>query len=349
MLDNLFLGLLVFVPLAGVATAFHVNPMASFFLSALAIVPLAKFIGEATEHLATRTSVALGGFLNVTFGNATEFIVSIFALRAGLTEVVKATLAGSILGNLLLVLGTAMFIGGARRPRQTFNKTAALAASSSLLLAVIALIIPALFANTGGVAAQSATEPISILVSCVLLLVYGAGLLFSLYTHKRLYVDESLADESAWSLSRALIVLSASTVAVAWMSNILVSSIEPLTAQLGWSEIFIGVIFIAIIGNAAEHASAILAAVKNKMDIAVHVSIGSATQIAMFVAPALVLISYFFTTPMNLIFNTFELACIALATLIVGVVVQDGESNWLEGVQLLSAYVIMAVAFFFYY
>jgi Ca2+:H+ antiporter len=349
-MNKVFLGLLIFVPVTAVAYALHANGAAIFFLSALAIIPLAKFIGEATEHLAARSGAAVGGFLNATFGNATELIIGLFALRAGLPEVVKASLTGSILGNLLLVLGMAMAIGGARRPFQKFNKTAALAASSALLLAVIALVMPAIFVKTAS-AAAGATEDISIFVSCVLLIVYGAGLWFSLNTHKHLYATDANAEaelESTWSTSRSLLVLVAATGAVAWVSDILVGSIQPLIGRLGWSELFVGVVLIAIIGNAAEHTSAIVAAIKDKMDLALQISIGSATQVAMFVAPALVLASIFFGTPMNLIFNTFELASVAFAVIIVGAVVQDGQSNWLEGVQLLSAYAIMAVAFFFH-
>lgn len=348
MMNKIFIGLLLFVPITLVAEYAHVSPFAVFFLAALAIIPLAKFIGEATEELSVYTGSALGGLLNATFGNATELLIGIFALQAGLVEVVKASITGSIIGNLLLVTGAAMLMGGWRRKKQEFNRTGALASSSTLLLAAIALIIPAIFLQTAPEAGSKIIDELSIFVSVGMLIVYVASLFFILYTHKHLYTEEVGIYEAKWSKTKSISILLLATVTVAWMSEILVGSIEPLVASFGWTELFIGVIFIAIIGNAAEHTSAIVTAMKNRMDLSLQISIGSATQIAMFVAPVLVLVSLFFPVHMNLIFNTFELIAIVLSILIANLVVEDGESNWFEGVQLLMTYAIMAVAFFFH-
>lgn len=348
MIQKIFLGLLIFIPLTAGAHFLHISPLLVFFSAAIAIIPLAKFIGEATEELATYTGAALGGFLNATFGNATELLIGIFAIRAGLVEVVKASITGAIMGNLLLVAGTAMFVGGLRYKKQEFNKTGALAASSTLLLAAIALIIPAIFLQTAPDAGAKIIGELSVFVSICMLIVYGASLLFILYTHKHLYTEEVGTFEAKWSKRKSIIVLLVATLAVAWMSELLVGAIEPIVAAFGWTELFIGVIFIAIIGNAAEHSSAIVTALKNRMDLSLQISIGSATQIAMFVAPFLVLMSLFFKTHMSLVFNTFELIAIVLSILIANLVVEDGESSWFEGVQLLMAYAIMAVAFFFH-
>jgi Ca2+:H+ antiporter len=296
--------------------------------------------------LATKTTPVVGGLLTATFGNATELIIGVFALKAGLIEVVKASITGSIIGNLLFVLGLAMFWGGLSRERQTFNKTGILAQSSTLFLATIALIVPAIFFQTASGTGVSTIQGLSILVSLVLICMYGANLFFSLYTHKHLYLEEARKFEPRWSTGRAVVTLIAATLAVAWVSDILVGSVQPLVARLGWSQLFVGVIFVAVIGNAAEHFSAVLVARKDRMDLALQISIGSATQIVLVVAPVLVLLGAPLGQPMNLVFNTFELVAMVLAVLIVNFVVQDGESNWLEGLQLLAAYAIMAIAFY---
>jgi len=344
-----FLILLAFIPATLAVRALGASPVVLFFLSAIAIVPLAKFIGEATEKLASRTSHALGGLLNATFGNATELIIGAFALNAGLIEIVKASLTGSIIGNLLLVLGSAMFLGGTRYKKQEFNKTAALASGSSLFLAVIALVVPAIFVQTVPGAVGMLTLNMSVLVSLVLIVLYAASLVFSLHTHKHLYTAEVGVEEGGgWSTAKSVWVLAIATVLVAWMSQILVGSITPLIAAFGWTEAFVGIVFIAIIGNAAEHVSAVMVAAKNKMGLALQVAIGSASQIAMFVAPFLVLASLFFAHQMTLVFSTFELVALVLSVLLVNIVVADGESNWLEGLQLMAAYAIIAVAFYFH-
>ncbi|MEI8339423.1 MAG: calcium/proton exchanger [bacterium] len=348
MLDKFFKILLVFIPITLVAKYLDVSPLWVFIFSALAIIPIAKFIGEATEELTVYTGPALGGLLNATFGNATELIIGIFALQAGLIEVVKASITGSIIGNLLLVLGMSIFFGGLKREKQKFNVTAAKSAGSTLLLAVIALVIPAVFMLTSDGSTSYVIEELSVSVAVVMILVYIANLFFSLYTHKHLYTEDVGKYEARWSKTKSIVVLVISTIAVAVMSEILVGSIEPLVASFGWTELFIGVIFVAIIGNAAEHTSAITVAVKDKMDLSLQIAIGSATQIVMLVAPILVLVSLFFDTQMSLVFNTFELVAIIFSVFVVNSVIEDGESNWFEGLQLVMAYVIMAVAFFFH-
>lgn len=347
-MNKLFLSLLIFVPITLIAVYVQISPLIVFFLSALSIIPLAKYIGEATEELSVYTGPALGGLLNATFGNATELLIGVFALRTGLIEVVKASITGSIIGNLLLVAGMSMFFGGLRYEKQKFNRTGALASGSTLLLAAIALIMPAIFLQTSPGIGSLIIGELSIFVSIFMLVVYAASLFFMLYTHKHLYTEEVAKYESKWSKSKSILILFMATLVVAWMSEILVGAIWPVVAVFGWTELFIGVIFIAIIGNAAEHTSAIVTALKDRMDLSLQISIGSATQIAMFVAPLLVLISLFFKTQMSLIFNPFELIAIVLSIFITNLVVEDGETNWLEGVQLLMAYAIMAVAFFFH-
>jgi Ca2+:H+ antiporter len=348
MWEKIFTTLLIFMPLTVAGKYLHFSPVVLFFLSALAIIPLAKLLGDGTEALAARTSPALGGILNATFGNATELIISLFALRAGLIELVKASITGSIIGNLLLVLGAAIFAGGLKYKIQKFNQTMARASASTLLLAVIALIIPAIFLQSAPRVGSRIIEELSIFVAIFMLIVYFAGLLFTLHTHKHLSNKEDEPSQGlGWSTRKSILILLGSTLAVAWMSEILVGSIEPIIKHLGWTELFIGVIVVAIIGNAAEHTSAVMMATKNKMDIALQISIGSATQIVMFVAPVLVLVSLLFREPMSLVFTSFELVAIILAVLISNLVTADGESNWLEGIQLLMAYAIMAVAFFF--
>ncbi|HVW71556.1 MAG TPA: calcium/proton exchanger [Candidatus Paceibacterota bacterium] len=346
-MNQFFLALLIFVPLTAIAAYLGWSPVAVFVLSAIALAPLAKFIGDATEDLSARTGPAIGGLLNATFGNATELMVGLFALNAGLIEVVKASITGSIIGNLLLVLGTAMLAGGWKRERQHFNATAAKATGSSLILATTALVIPAIFLLTGG-GDQAEVEHLSILVSLLLILAYGASLLFSLHTHKHLYQEEAQVAAPKWSTRTCVLVLLASTLAAAYMSDTLVGAIEPLVATLGWTQLFIGVVIVAIAGNVGEHFAAVTAAMKDRMDLSLQISIGSATQIVMFVAPLLVIASVFIGAPMDLVFHLFELVAIIFTVIVTYSVVEDGMSNWFEGFQLLIAYVIMAVAFYFH-
>ncbi|MBU6500850.1 MAG: calcium/proton exchanger [Patescibacteria group bacterium] len=345
-MDKFFLALLAFVPLTVIGQFFGMPPIYIFFLSAIAIIPLAKYIGEATEELSARTGPAWGGLLNATFGNAVELIIGILAIKAGLIEVVRASITGSVIGNLLLVLGTAMFLGGLRHKKQEFNRTAAMASGSALFLAAIALTIPAIFSQTAQGLSVNTVEELSIFVAILIITLYASGLWFSLFTHKHLYTEEEVKLEPRWSNKKSVLILLFATLAVSWVSELLVNSIEPMVKTFGWTELFIGVIFVAIIGNAAEHTSAITMAMKNRMDLALQVAIGSATQIIMFVAPFLVIVSLFFTTQMSIIFNLFELVSIVLSIILVNLVVADGESNWLEGLQLVAAYAIIGIAFY---
>ena len=345
-LEKAFKVLLIFVPLSLFAEYIHSSPIAIFILASLAIIPLAKFIGESTEEISAHTGPALGGLLNATFGNATELIISFFALQAGLTEMVKASITGSIIGNLLLILGMAFFFGGLGKDQQEFNTTAAKTSASTLFLATAAIVMPAVFVLTSENPSAATIETLSIAVSVIMAVSYLASLLFSLHTHKHLYTADTAECNAKWSVKKSVAVLLASTVAVAVMSEILVGSIEPLAESLGWTELFIGMIFVAIIGNAAEHVSAITIAIKGRMDLSLQIAIGSTTQIAMFVVPVLVFTSYFFETPMNLIFTTFELAAIVSAVLMVKSIIEDGKSNWFEGLQLLGTYGIMVVVSF---
>jgi Ca2+:H+ antiporter len=259
---------------------------------------------------------------------------------------VKASITGAIIGNLLLILGMAFFFGGLGKDQQEFNTTAAKTSASTLLLATAAIVMPAVFVLTSENPSAATIETLSIAVSIIMAVSYLASLLFSLYTHKHLYTADTAECIARWSVKKSVAVLLASTVAVAVMSEILVGSIEPLAESLGWTELFIGMIFVAIIGNAAEHVSAITVAIKGRMDLSLQIAIGSTTQIAMFVVPVLVFVSYSFETPMNLIFSTFELAAIVSSVFIVKSIIEDGKSNWFEGLQLLGTYGIMVVVSF---
>jgi Ca2+:H+ antiporter len=346
--------LLLLIPLALLARVLGWPPLVIFVLSGLAIVPLAKWMGTATEELAVHVGPGLGGLLNATFGNATELIIAIFALRAGLVEVVKASITGSIVGNLLFVLGLSLLLGGLKRDKQEFNRTAASASAAQLTLAVIGLIIPAAFYFTLSTSITERREflelELSFVVAGLLILSYILGLIFSLRTHKHLYSgeDEEAMHGATWSVRKSVGVLLAATLGVAVMSETLVASLEAAVHVLGWSELFVGVILIPVIGNAAEHLTAVTVAMKNKMDLTFGIAVGSSTQIALFVAPALVFISLLFSERMNLLFNPFEIVVIGLAVLIVNLISIDGESNWYEGAQLLLAYAIAGIAFFFH-
>jgi Ca2+:H+ antiporter len=354
--------LVPFIPLAIVLEAVHADPIAIFFVSAAGVIPTAALMGRATEELAARSGPGIGGLLNVTFGNAPEIIIALFALGAGLHEVVKASLIGSMLGNILLVLGAAMFVGGLGRDRQYFDRTAASAQSAMLLLAAAALVMPAIFELVAGgglpgpgqerVNYPSDVEHLSLAVALVLIATYAAGLVFSLKTHRSLFnPDHSGADEEQgepWTVRRAILMLAIAGVAVGVMSEILVGSISDAAQGVGLSEFFIGVIVVAIVGNAAEHWVAVLVARKNHMDLAVNIAIGSSAQIALFAAPVLVIASFFLGPhPMALVFNGFEVGAFVLALLIANHVTNEGESTWFEGVQLLAVYVVFGLTFLF--
>jgi len=340
--------LLLAAPLALAADLLRWGPVALFFLSGLAIVPLARYIGLGTEELAGWLGSAVGGLLNATFGNATELIIAVIALQAGLYEVVKASLIGSVLGNLLAVLGMAFLFGGWRRERQRFDRTAASAGAAQLAVAAGALLVPALLAATTRVT-PIAVHGLSVAVALVLLLAYGAGLLFSLRTHAHLYTEEQeevMHGAPRWSARRAVVVLLLATAGVAVLSEFLVKGVEGLTGGLHWSPVFVGVILVAILGNAAEHASAVTVAMRNQMDLSLAIALGSAAQIALFVAPVLVLLGIALGHPMDLLFDPFEVAAVVGAVALVNLTINDGESTWLEGAQLLAAYAVLAVAFF---
>ncbi|MEB3221616.1 MAG: calcium/proton exchanger [Candidatus Sericytochromatia bacterium] len=344
--------LLVFVPLTGVAHGLHWDPTLQFVASLLAIVPLAKLMGSATEEVALRTGPGIGGLLNATFGNATELIIALFALNAGLYKIVQASITGSIIGNILFVLGLAIFAGGLRYPSLHFNRTVAGLNTSLLMLAVVGLLVPAAYEwhmKHLGVAAGPKVWQFSALVAVVLILVYVANLVFALRTHADLYAGgEGQHDEHetpTWSMPLAVGVLLGSTVLVALMSEVLVGSIEHVTKSWGLPELFIGVILVPIVGNAAEHMTAVTVAMKNKMDLSLGIAIGSTTQIALLIAPVLVLAGWAMGKPLTLSFDVFEVVSVMMAVAVVNFIVLDGESNWLEGLMLLATYGILAVAF----
>jgi Ca2+:H+ antiporter len=354
--------LVPFIPIAILLELNHAEAAIIFGAAAAGVVPTAALMGRATEELAHRSGPGIGGLLNVTFGNAPELIIAFFALNAGLQEVVKASIIGSILGNILLVMGAAMLVGGLKRPFQTFNPTAAAVQSSMLLLAAVALVMPTIFQLVAGgglpkvgeerVNFGSDLERMSLIVAFILLGSYIAGLFFSLRSHKDLFNPTAGADEhveeNPWTVRTSIIVLACAGVAVGVMSEILVGSISEASEAIGLSEFFVGLIVVAIVGNAAEHWVAIYFAARDKMDLSVNIAIGSSAQIALFAAPVLVIVSFFVgPNPMALVFNGFELGAVLLAILIANHVTHDGESTWYEGVQLLAVYAVLGVVFFY--
>jgi Ca2+:H+ antiporter len=353
--------LVPFIPIAVALELSHAEATLIFAAAAAGVIPTAALMGRATEELAHRSGPGIGGFLNVTFGNAPELIIAFFALKEGLQEVVKASLIGSMLGNILLVMGAAMLVGGLKRERQTFNPTAASVQSSMLLLAAVALVMPTIFQLVHGGGLPGVGEEIvdfgadleqmSLIVAIILLGSYAGGLLFSLKSHRALFNPSHGAEEhmdEPWSVRTSVITLAVAGVAVGVMSEILVGSISEASQSIGLSEFFVGLIVVAIVGNAAEHWVAIYFAARDKMDLAVNIAIGSSAQIALFAAPVLVLVSFFVgPNPMALVFNGFELGAIFLAILIANHVTHDGESTWYEGLQLLAVYAVLGVVFLY--
>jgi Ca2+:H+ antiporter len=358
--------LVPFIALAVVLEIAHADAELIFGAAALGVIPTAALMGRATEELANRTGPGIGGFLNVTFGNFPELVIAFFALREGLQEVVKASIIGSILGNILLVMGAAMLVGGLKRERQRFDRTAANVQVTMLLLAAAALILPAVFQLVAGgglppVGAEEVQfsddlEKMSFAVAVILLVTYAGGLLFSLKTHRSLFNPHGEEGghghgddgREPWAIRRSVITLAVAGVAVGVMSEILVGSITEASEGIGISPFFVGLIVVAIVGNAAEHWVAIYFAARNKMDLAVNISIGSSAQIALFVAPVLVLLSFVVGDfPMALVFNGFELAAVVLAILVANFVVNEGESTWFEGLQLLALYAVVGVVVFY--
>lgn len=330
------------------------NETLLFIITGLAIIPLAGWMGQATGHLSARAGPGIGGLLNATFGNAAELIIALMALNKGLIGVVKASITGSIIGNILLVVGASMLAGGMRFAQQTFNKTAARTAATSLSLAAIGLIVPTVFHISSDRRPEGwspeAERSLSLAIAVVLFVTYVLWLVFSLVTHKELFSgpeEKGEKKDEAWPAARAVTILAAATILVAFMSEFLVGSVEAARESLGLTEVFVGVIIVAIIGNAAEHSTAVMSALKNKMDLSLGIAIGSSLQIALFVTPVLVFASYLFGSPMSLEFSLPETASVAIAVWVVVGISGDGECTWLEGAQLLSVYLIIGILFFF--
>lgn len=345
--------LVIFLPLAAVAEYAGWSEVLVFGLSALGVIPMARFIGTSTEALAHYTGPRLGGLLNATLGNAAELIITIFAIRAGLLELVKASITGSILGNLLLVMGMALLLGGLKNGWQRFDRKHATNNAILLTLAVVALVVPSLFSHYIGTNESIGVEALSLGVAAIMIVLYALGLVFSYRGGAKSPVvapveEAEVATHKApgWSLRTALIVLGAATIGVAYLSELLVGAVEPVVESLGISEFFLGIILIPLIGNVAEHLVAVQVAIQNKMELSVEISLASSLQIALFVAPILVFISLLFGNPLQLIFNEFELIAMIACVLIAALVSADGESNWLEGAELLAIYLILALAFF---
>jgi Ca2+:H+ antiporter len=344
--------LLIAAPLAVLADWLGLPTLLAFGLAALGVIPLAGLIGKATEELAVHIGPKYGGLLNATFGNAAELIITVLAIRAGLLDLVKASITGSIIGNSLLILGLSLLIGGIKYGRQSFDREEAGHHVTLMILAMAGLFLPALFA--ANVPSAYVVEEVSLLVAAVLLLTYAAYLVYSVFSptpntgavvsDPRQAVEEHQAE---WSTRTSVIVLAAATAATVFVSELLVRTVEPVTLQLGWSEFFVGVIIIPLIGNAAEHFSAITFAAKNRVDVTIAIAAGSSTQIALFVAPLLVFLSLALGNPMNLVFVQMELLVLGLTTAIFAFISLDGNSNWLEGAQLLALYAIVGFVFFF--
>lgn len=348
---------LIFVPITVWLHFAHPGEHVWIFVCAcLSILPLAGWMGHATEHLAAHTGEGVGGLLNATFGNAAELIIALAALRKGLFDVVKASLTGSIIGNILLVAGLAMFCGGLKFQRQRFQGTAARTQATLLTLAAISLILPAVFHHVAGPTGWAKEGSLSLEFAVVLIAVYAASLLFSLVTHKKLFeglpsskdAPEAHEGHAKWSVGKSLGVLGGATALVAYISEILVGSVEQAAHAFGMTDVFVGVIVVAIIGNAAEHSTAVLVAMKNRMDLAISIAVGSSIQIALFVAPVLVIASHFIgPRPMDLVFTPAEVIAVILSIFITAQVASDGESNWLEGVMLLAVYAMLGILFYF--
>ena len=345
--------LLLAVPASLILRWQEASPLLIFLTSCLSMLPLAQLMGEATEQLAERTGPTVGGLLNATFGNAAELIIAFVALKAGLVELVKASITGSILGNLLLILGLSLFAGGLRAPLLRFNRTSAGMSAAMLALAVAGLGFPTLFHSVHpgtSVATLAGTElRLSEAVAIILALTYGASLLFSLRTHKSLFGGDPAAtpEGPVWSTLKAMLVLALATAGVVVESELLVHAIEPVTHTLGLSQTFLGLIVIPVIGNAAEHATAVTVARKGKLDLSLQIALGSSTQVALLIAPILVLAGVLFGQPLLLVFTPLEVIALAMATIIVSIITLDGESHWFEGVQLLALYAMIGAAAFF--
>src|SRR3982075_1887141 len=338
--------LLVFIPASMTAELTH-QPVLTFITAALAIIPLAGLLGRATDQLAICIGPRLGGLLNATFGNLTELIVGVLLIAAGDFEVVKASLIGSIIGNLLLVLGVSLFVGGLGRDEQAFSARAAGVHTASLVLAVAGLGVPALLVATSPSLSGGNRQLVSAGVAATLIVLYGAALVFMQFTNARLFRTPASSERPEWSRALASGVLLGAALLVGLESELLVSALNPALQTLKISPIFLGLILIPVIGNAAEHASAVFFAVRNKLDVTLEIAVGSSTQVALFIAPAMVFISLVIGRPMDFVFTGFEIGAVVIATLLIAVISRDGHSNWLEGLQLVGVYALIALAAFF--
>jgi Ca2+:H+ antiporter len=330
----------------------HASPTIVFVTACLAILPLAGLMGEATEHLTHHTGPGVGGLLNASFGNAAELIIAFMALRAGELEIVKASLTGSIIGNILMVLGLAMLLGGWKHKELRFNRLAAESGSSMMILAVVSLVIPAIYAQVTHHREPQHIESISFDISWVLILTYAAGLMFSLKSHKHMFAGEGAddahgEDERPWSVRKSLLVLLGAAALVGVVAELLVHAVSAAGEAIGLGKVFMGVIVVAIVGNAAEHSTAVVVAMKGKMDLALGIAMGSSMQIALFVAPLLVITGHFIGRPLGLEFTILEVVAVMLSVAAVALLIHDGKTNWFEGFQLLAIYTILAIAFYF--
>jgi Ca2+:H+ antiporter len=348
LLHNPLVFLLLFLPLTLGAELLHWSPLAVFILAGIAIVPMAAYIGEATESLAYFTGPRIGGLLNATLGNAAELIITITAIRAGLLELVKASITGSILGNLLLVMGLAFLVGGVKHGRQTFDRGNASRNAILLVLAVLAMLIPSLFSHSIGPETSPKVEALSIGVAVVMILLYVLGLLDAAKSGGTSITHEPTPKSVLphWSKTTSIIILALATAGIVWLSEVLVGVVEPVVVSLGVSEFFLGIILIPIIGNAAEHLVAVQFASQNKMTLSVEISVSSSLQIALLVGPLLVFLSLLLGHPLTLVFNTFELLALVAGVIVAVLVSADGESSWLEGAALVGIYLILGLAFF---
>lgn len=348
---NLFTAMYVFVPAALVMHAMHADPTWVFVVAALGIIPLAKLMGDATEHLSAKTGPGIGGLLNATFGNATELIIALIALEKGMHDIVRASITGSIIGNILFVLGAAMVAGGIKRTEQTFDVRGAGVGIGMLVVATVGIAVPTLFHHLVPQAGIEREHSISLAVSIVFFVCYALYMVFSLKTHKDLFAGEHFEeelDEGSWSMKRSIITLFCATIAVALVSEALIGSVEHTAKAWGLTDLFVGVFLLAVIGNAAEHSTAILVAMKNRMELAFQIAVGSSIQLALLIAPILVFTGYFLGNPMDLVFQPLEAAILIASVLIVWASAMDGKSNWMEGVLLLGIYAICGVAFYYH-
>ena len=345
--------LLIFAPIAAGLEFAHADHLVLFVVSAIALIPLAKLIGDSTEHLSTHYGPTAGSLLNVTFGNAAEIIISVVAISAGLIDLVKASITGSIIGNILLILGLSVIAGGFRYKDQSFSRENIGIQSSMLFLAIIGLAVPTILASTILSPLENQVQILSDALAVILLIVYILGIVFTFITHKHLFTPPETTQDiqeshgTHWSKKKSFLLLAASMVGVIVVSEILVTSVETTGEELGFGQLFVGAIIVGIVGNAAEHSSAILLARKGKMELSIGIAAGSGTQIALFVVPILVFAGIAMGQPFTLVFTLLELATLFLAAIILNLIVHDGKSNWFEGLMLTAVYIIIAIAFFF--